>query len=199
MKRLICLILISCLLTLGLTSCNNSANYLGATEREDGTVAVWQDEAMYLSRVTIPSRIDGKPVAAIASGAFFMNDNLRTIKIMAGPTSIGKSAFYFCTNLEKVTLPNTINEIGPSAFECCYSLKEFKIPKRVTHIQSNTFCRCSSLEVVEIPAGVTQIAKDAFAQCTSLKTIRFGGNEEEWKVLCASSPELANVSVVYGK
>lgn len=200
MKKLICLILLSCILAFCLTSCINSANYLGVNEKDDGTVTVWAGEAMYLSRITIPSKIDGKPVVAIDISAFRMNDHIREVNIKAGPTEIGNYAFGWCRYLEKVTLPDTITDIGSDAFYSCYSLEEIKIPNGVTDIKSRTFYNCRSLELVDIPASVTSIAEDAFTNCTSLKTIRFGGSKEEWMAMVdPNSADLKDVAIICGK
>ena len=200
MKKFVCLILLFCLLSLTLSSCVNSADYLGVVENDDDTLIVWDGEAMYLSRVLIPSRINGNPVVAIDKAAFRKNKYVREITIMSGPTVIGSDAFSGCTNLEKVILPDTLTEIGSGAFSNCHSLKEIKIPNGVRSIENLTFYDCRSLERIDIPANMTHIAGDAFGNCTNLKTIRFGGSEEEWKALVnPNSPDLINVSILFGK
>lgn len=65
--------------------------------------------------VTVPTTLDGKPVVAIADGAFKGNTELTTVTVKSGVRDIGASAFEDCTALSKITLPDTIIHIGEKA------------------------------------------------------------------------------------
>jgi len=76
--------------------------------------------------VTIPSAINGLPVASIgdlAFGSFNGNFTLTNVSIPDSVTSIGDSAFEGCGGLTSVTIGNSVTTIGNYAFEGCTSLR----------------------------------------------------------------------------
>jgi hypothetical protein len=92
------------------------------------------------SIVTIPSTINGYPVAAIGANAFSNQDAVSDVTIPNSVIDIGDGAFINCSGLTSVTFGNSVTNIGEQAFYECYGLTS-----------------------VTIPAGVTTIGKDAFA------------------------------------
>ena len=125
-------------------------------------------------------------------------DNIKTIVIESGVTSIGNAAFVDCKNLESVSIPASVTSIGEAAFQNCGSYAEaltvsfaegstpltigggafnsakltsIDIPNRVTSIGNYAFMTCSNLESVSIPASVTSINEGAFILCTMLAKV----------------------------
>jgi hypothetical protein len=103
--------------------------------------------------MSIPSTINGLPVA-----------------------SIGDWAFYFCTNLTSVTIGNGVISIGSAAFCYCYNLTNVTIPDSITNIGSSAFQYCAALTSVTIPASVTSIGEEPFGWCYSLTAITVDTN-----------------------
>ena len=68
--------------------------------------------------LVIPQTIQGKPVTAIADGAFRGRD-LESVTIPAGVVSVGWFAFSGCYRLSSVSLPASVTDIGYGAFENC--------------------------------------------------------------------------------
>lgn len=83
-------------------------------------------------------------------------DEIETVIVEDGITSIGRMSFSGCENLTSVTLPDTLTLIGPFAFS-----------------------GCSSLSSITIPSSVTYIAFDSFDK-KSLKDIYYEGSESDW-------------------
>lgn len=98
-------------------------------------------------------------------------DNISSIEIEEGVTSIGHYAFFGCKAAKTVSIPSTVNSIGILAFYHCDALKSIVIPEGVTDLLINTFSFCSSLEYISFPSTLTSIAKDILTWCNSLKTI----------------------------
>ncbi|MGN0606746.1 MAG: leucine-rich repeat protein [Oscillospiraceae bacterium] len=71
--------------------------------------------------------------------------NIKSVIIENGVTSIGDYAFYECTNLKKITISNSVNSIGICAFSKCSSLTEITIPDSVTSIKYTAFNYCNNL------------------------------------------------------
>jgi hypothetical protein len=90
-------------------------------------------------------------------------DDITTVVIEDGATSIGGSAFGQCVNLTSVSIPNSVTSIEFAAFGECFSLSDITIPNSVEYIGSNTFASCKSLTAITIPEKVTTIADGTFA------------------------------------
>ena len=98
-------------------------------------------------------------------------ENITSVSIGSGVTSIGGYAFYKCTGLTNITIPGSVNTIGTAAFRCCASLTSVTIPSGVTKIGHYAFDLCTGLTSVTIPDSVTSIDSYAFSDCTSLTNI----------------------------
>lgn len=81
-----------------------------------------------LSKIRVPTSIDGKTVVAVHQNAF------------AGHTEA-----------EFIWLPETLAEIGDGAFGGCTGLKELYIPRAVVSVGSGILAGCVSLERLVIP------------------------------------------------
>ena len=98
-------------------------------------------------------------------------NDIKSVSLPDGLTSIGNNAFYGCTSLTSVTIPDSVTSIGNYAFSGCTSLSSVTIPDSVTSIGYYAFSGCTSLTSVTIPDSVTSIGYDAFYGCTSLTAI----------------------------
>ena len=98
-------------------------------------------------------------------------ENILTVKIEYGVTTIGRLAFDYCRNLTSITIPNSVTTIGENAFGWCTSLTSITIPNSVTTIGDYAFYVCSRLTSVTIPNSVTTIGEGPFADCDSLISI----------------------------
>ncbi len=98
-------------------------------------------------------------------------EQIVSVDLPQGLTSIGRYSFKNCINLTSVTIPNSVTSIGGHAFFKCYSLASVTIPEGVTRIGGSAFYKCSSLESVTIPSGVTKIDSGVFYGCSSLTSV----------------------------
>ena len=97
-------------------------------------------------------------------------ENIESVVIQNGVTSIGNYAFYCCDYLENVTIPTSVTSIGDSAFSDCGSLVSVIIPTSVTSIGIYAFSN-SGLTSITIPDSVTTIGYGAFESCNSLTSV----------------------------
>ena len=107
-------------------------------------------------------------------------DNIETVVINNGVTTIGNYAFAYCNSLTSVTIGDSVTSIGDYAFEHCYSLTSVTIPDSVTSIGFSAFEYCVSLTSVTIGDSVTTIGDDAFFACHSLTDVYYNGTQEQW-------------------
>ncbi len=196
MKKIFSQITISLLLTLLL-----SVTAFAATE---GTVGGIDWDFDYSSHTLTLSgsgaledfnNLDNRPWSLVL-------DDIQTIIIEEGVTSIGTQAFYGLENLERVTLPKSLDyiglgafmdctsltslslsegleNIGESAFNGCTSLSAVYLPSTLESIGTKAFYLCTSLRTLTVPAGVTSLGTAAFANCTSLISVSVLGDVEE--------------------
>ena len=90
-------------------------------------------------------------------------DNITSVVIGNGVTSIGKYAFHECSNLASVTIGNSLQTIGEWAFKNC-SMASITLPATMTSIGPDAFYGCSNLSTVIIKAtSLTGYGGDAFS------------------------------------
>ena len=83
---------------------------------DDGTsITITGNNVVGTKPIVIPAIIDGKPVRAIGSWAFF-GSHIAGVIIPSGVTSIGDWAFAYADNLITVTFPPSVTRIGDYAF-----------------------------------------------------------------------------------
>ena len=95
-------------------------------------------------------------------------EEITTVDIRDGVTTIGDYAFTGCYALSSIDIPASVTTIGEQAFASCSGLTNIEIPASVTNIGDLAFAYCTGLTSIEIPASVTTISDDAFNGCTGL-------------------------------
>lgn len=122
------------------------------------------------TEIVIPDIIDGRTVVEISSGAFSLNNTVKSVSISSNVIRIMKDAFLNCTSLSSVVIPASVSSVGDSAFAGCVSLKDVTISSASTAIGYYAFEGCTALKSITIPS--TKIGYAAFRNCTALATIK---------------------------
>ena len=154
------------------------------------------------SVLVIPNSYNNLPVTKIGKEAFYKYQNITSVFIMEGVTTIEYSAFQGCTNLENVSIPESIFNVGVYSFSKCPSLNYnifdnaeylgneanpylvlFKaINKDITNCEINektkvicndAFNSCDALRKIHIPDSVKAIY-DPFYYCSRLSDFKLG-------------------------
>ena len=100
-----------------------------------------------------------------------LRDQVETIIIEDGITSIGSDAFYDFSNLIEVYLPSSLTTIMDDVFTHCVKLTHIALPASVNRIDNGAFNGCSSLQHIAIPDGVKTLYGGAFKNCTKLESV----------------------------
>lgn len=137
----------------------------------NGKVTITKCPENYEGALSIPSKIDGKSVTAIADMAFANCYTLTSVVIPDTVKTIGTYAFNGCQALKKVTLSKSIKTISDSAFSQCPALTTVTIPEGVTKIGDGAFEECTSLKTITLPFSLTKIGSYAFYKCTALTSV----------------------------
>ena len=120
-------------------------------------------------KVTIPDKIDNKPVTAISDGAFGGSSNISQIDIPNSVVSIGSMCFAYSPGIVRVKLPDNLTKIEEGLFFQCVNLIGITIPNSVSAISDNAFSSCKSLGAITISESVTSISETAFEGCPYIR------------------------------
>ncbi|MCD7767592.1 MAG: leucine-rich repeat protein, partial [Oscillospiraceae bacterium] len=100
-------------------------------------------------------------------------EEITTVVIEDGVTSIGDYAFSWCTSLTDVEIGNSVVSIGEKAFNKCVSLTSVAIPDNVVSIGDAAFAYCIEMTSMTIGSGVTDIGSFPFLpNCSALTEIQ---------------------------
>lgn len=111
--------------------------------------------------VVIPAKIDGVAVKCIGSSLFYDNQDITSVQIPEGITSIESTAFYYCENLSSVSMPGTLEYIGDYAFYSCTALETVRIPAAVMAIDSSAFYYCEGMKQFTFEGVLPILGEDA--------------------------------------
>lgn len=88
-------------------------------------------------------------------------EEITTILIDEGVTSIGSFSFALCENLKDISLPESLLYIEEAAFYQCYALTQLSLPNGLQEIGKNAF-HSNNLSSVHLGAAVQTIGKNPF-------------------------------------
>lgn len=117
----------------------------------------------------------GKEQDAFNDALFSSCNELTSIDIPSGVTTIWWSTFAYCESLTSVTIPDTVTSINESAFKNCISLTSVTIPNSVLTIGNTAFMYCTNLEKVVFSDHLQSIGNQAFYQCEKLTDFKVYG------------------------
>ena len=140
----------------------------------------------------------GSSIGSLISTTYYIPTSLKKVIITGG--NILDYAFHNCENLTSVVIGDGVTTIGGYAFNYCRGLTSVVIPDSVTSIGNGAFTWCYILTSVVIPDSVTTIGESAFAPCDGLTSVTFKSLEpltyvSSWFNYCW---RLENIYVPYG-
>ena len=122
---------------------------------------------------------------------YYLNDQeITTLEIPSGITSIGDGVFFNSNGLTNLTLSSRVTSIGESAFSYCGNLQDVRYyiyDDFATYIQNGHpafYVGCGikyywnnqEISTLEIPSSVTKIGDYAFHRCSGLTTLNLPSN-----------------------
>ena len=107
-------------------------------------------------------------------------EQITSVVIEDGVTSIREFAFATHTCLENVVIGNGITEIEFGAFDGCTSLSSIIIPDSVSSMGGSVFEDCTNLSSVTIGNGVKSVGRLAFDGCKNLSKTNYTGTVDQW-------------------
>lgn len=113
-------------------------------------------------------------------------NDINSVVINYGVTTIGRQAFKFCRSLTRVSFSSSLTSIKENAFAYCYSLTSVTVPSNVTSIGERAFEGCK-FTTLTIPSSVTSIGSHAFYDCEEL-TYVYSPNLVSWLSINFTGP-----------
>ncbi|MBQ5749733.1 MAG: leucine-rich repeat domain-containing protein, partial [Bacteroidaceae bacterium] len=84
---------------------------------------------------------------------------------------LDQAVFYQCNNLTSIIIADGVTTIPAWTFGYCPAFTEVNFPSSVTSIEDFAFYNCDGLKEVYIPASITYIGMDVFTTCSALESI----------------------------
>ena len=97
-------------------------------------------------------------------------DDITSLEIGSGVTSVGSYAFYSCKNLVSVSFPETLVAIYSHGFASCSSLEGVSFPHSLTTVDNMAFWNCNHIKKLTVCANITEIGNYAFGHNKNIKT-----------------------------
>lgn len=126
----------------------------------------------------ITSVVISPGITSIGKRAFKGFSKLIHVDIANSVISIGSEAFSYCSSLTDIIIPQSVTDIGGVVFRECTNLSSITLSNNITSIGPNAFEDCTNLTSITIPGSVISISWNVFDGCTSLNDIRYSGTSE---------------------
>ena len=142
----------------------------------DGSDVTWQltentdDSSTYTLKISGSGAMEDYQTSSSRPWNNF-RDQITSVVISPGITSIGNCAFTLFSKLIHVDIADSVISIGDRAFSYCSSLTDIKIPQSVTYIGGVVFRECTNLSSITLSNNITSIGPFAFEKCTNLTSI----------------------------
>ena len=158
-----------------------------------GEVSVGNNQNINTEDIIIPNTITVKgkayAVTKIEDGAFFTNNNIKTISFGKSINSVSSSAFTKCSSLEKINV-SADNPYFKSIDGILYnsSLKNlikypegnkntsYTIKQETNEVNDYAFYGNDYIKEIELPVNLFKIGSYTFADCPMLNTVKMGVN-----------------------
>lgn len=129
-------------------------------------------------RDQITSVVISPGITSIGKRAFKGFSKLIHVDIANSVISIGSEAFSYCSSLTDIIIPQSVTDIGGVVFRECTNLSSITLSNNITSIGPFAFENCTNLTSITIPGSVISISWNVFDGCTSLNDIRYSGTSE---------------------
>lgn len=138
----------------------------------------WKGYEKPKGKVVIPGIVEygGKsfPLTALEFGLFLYCDDITSVSLPEGITTIPEAAFSYCCNLTDIHFPSTLTKIEGWAFQYDEKLgPDLVLPEGLTEIGPVAFGDCIGLESIVLPSSLQSIGNAALDMCTKLKEVTF--------------------------
>lgn len=133
----------------------------------------------YNFRNELTTVVIGEGITTVGTYAFANQNKLTTISLPSTMTALKKCAFNQCRAVTSCNFPDSITTIASSACNYWTAFPGAALPASLTTIESNSFGNWQSAAELNIPGGVKYIPINAFSGWTSLTSLTLNEGLEE--------------------
>lgn len=101
---------------------------------------------------------------------FEFSEDIISVTVENGITSVGDYAFAYCYKLRNIYIASTVTDIGKNAFENCGAMN-IQLPESVVSIGESAFRYNGSLSYIYLPSTLKTIGGKAFEGCWNMGSI----------------------------
>ena len=109
-------------------------------------------------------------VKVLGGRSFYHSDNLTSLILPDGLTTVEDGGLSFCQNLQTVYIPSSLTSIG-GYFLSFSKVEDVKILEGVTELSYQFLDKCSALKTLELPASLTTPGWLFCGDCTALQSV----------------------------
>ncbi len=202
MASLLCFAIVTMLLPMDVMATESSASgtcgeNLTWTLDNQGTLTISGTGEMEDYRI-LHEEYEGRLYFGVHNAPWRSEDVISVI-ISDGVTSIGEYAFDGHYELTSVAIPPSMTEISAYAFNDCTGLVSISIPEGVTNIGICAFAGCENLDRITLPTSLESVGTNAFDDCYKMLDIHYTGTMAQWRTsnLEASIPHFQGTVIHY--
>lgn len=144
-------------------SCGENLTYSITGDESDGYV-------LTISGTGAMCNYEDTQAGATTAPWYAYNENLKTLIIEEGITSIGENAFKGCWGFKgELVIPDSVTTIEKSAFQSCNGFEKLHLSNKLKSIGQYAFLGCANINgKLELPEGIESIGYHAFDGCFKL-------------------------------
>ncbi|MCC8090027.1 MAG: leucine-rich repeat protein [Oscillospiraceae bacterium] len=129
----------------------------------------------YAWKDDITSVVIENGVTSVGAYAFCECENVVNVSLPSGLKCICSYAFYRCA-ITSIEIPDSLAQIEESAFRLCVNLSEITLPDSIGELGYFAFSGCKSLTSIVIPSKVRDLADYLFDGCSNLTDVTLSDN-----------------------
>lgn len=171
MKKIITVFLSLCMI-IGMLISPSAINFVSnvcAADTSETTSGTCGEELTWTLNSEGKLTISGK--GPMKDSQFIYRQDITSVVIEDGVTSIENRAFRDCSNISSVTMADSVTSIGDYAFYGCHALTYVKLSASITSIPERCFAGYNELKSITIPVSVTDIGSAAFQSNEKLEAV----------------------------
>lgn len=147
----------------------------------------------------ITSLVVNSGVTSIGEFAFYKSHVLTSVSLPNTLTNIKSYALAECTSLTNITIPDSVTTIGDWGIASCGLLTDVYMSNNVTYLGDSAFIDCVNLKYINLPDCISYIGNNAFRFCENLTSVNIPKNLTSLSIGTFSGcKKLNKVAIPYG-
>ena len=131
--------------------------------------------------VVLPSTLGGYPLVEIGGWSITYCNEITSLTIPEGVTTLGDHAIYNCNKISNISFPSTLRKLDEASLKDLDSLTELVLPEGLEYIGSDLITYNMRIDSITIPSTVKNIDFIAFNTCLNVEDVYIYSKDVEIK------------------